>query len=172
MEVQAGEIVLYGTEGICKMLGTEEKRFGADALMYYVLESQSKGSRIFVPFANQTLVDRIRKPLAEDEMKNLLESFHTLCDLDWIENDRERKAFHAAMVANGKSSDLLVLMKTVQNRRAKMESIGKKLYAHDDRAYREARALFVSEMMLSLNANEQTANELLYQTWEALGVTE
>lgn len=172
MEVQVGEIVLYGTEGICKMLGCEEKRFGTDALMYYVLESQSKGSRIFVPFANQTLVDRIRKPLSEEEMKDLLKNFTSLCESAWIENDRERKTSHALVVSNGKAQDLLILMKTVQNRRLKMESMGKKLYAHDDRAYREARALFLSEMVLSLQVSEQTANELLVQTWEPLGMAE
>ena len=172
MEFQIGEIVLYGTEGICKMLGTEEKRFGTDALMYYVLESQSKGSRIFVPFANEMLVNRIRKPLSEDKMRGLLLDIHTLNDLPWIENERERKTSHASCVANGSAEDLLALMKTVQNRRAKLESIGKKLYAHDDRIYREARALFLSEMTLSLNIDEEAANALLLKTWPSFGMTE
>ena len=68
--------------------------------------------------------------------------------------------------------DLLALMKTVQNRRAKLESIGKKLYAHDDRIYREARALFLSEMTLSLNIDEEAANALLLKTWPSFGMTE
>ena len=77
MSFQTGEIVLYGTEGICKVMGTEEKRFGTEALMYHVLESVTKGSRIFVPFANEMLVNRIRRPLSGDAMRSLLSSLDT-----------------------------------------------------------------------------------------------
>ncbi len=172
MKYQIGDIVLYGTEGICKMLGTEEKRFGPDALMYYVLESRNKGSRIFVPFANETLVNRIRKPLPEEDMKALLSGIDALDELVWIENDRERKNANTSLVANGTAKDLLMLMKTVQNRRTRLLESGKKLYAHDDRSYREARALLISEMTLSLHINEEAANELLSETWEPLGMVE
>ena len=161
MSFQTGEIVLYGTEGICKVIGTEEKRFGQEALMYYVLESVGKGSRIFVPFSNPTLVGRIRRPLCGDEMQVLFASLASLEEIVWIANDRERKTAYAALVANGKTADLLALMKTVQNRRAAMAEMGKKLYASDDRCYRDARALLVAEMTVSLGVDTEGANAAL-----------
>ena len=166
MSFQTGEIVLYGTEGICKVLGTEEKRFGTEALMYHVLESVTKGSRIFVPFANEMLVNRIRRPLAGDAMRSLLSSLDSLAELAWIANDRERKTTFTSLVANGKTEDLLALMKTVQNRRIAMAEMGKKLYASDDRCYREARALLVAEITLSLELDAQGANAALAELRE------
>lgn len=164
MSFQTGEIVLYGTEGICKVIGTEEKRFGTEALMYYVLESVTKGSRIFVPFANEMLVNRIRRPLSKAEMQSLLAQLSSLDEVVWIQNDRERKTTFTSLVSNGKSCDLLALMKTVQNRRIALAEMGKKLYASDDRCYREARALLVAEMTLSLKLDVDGANELLTAT--------
>ncbi|MBE6638257.1 MAG: hypothetical protein E7616_02210 [Ruminococcaceae bacterium] len=172
MNYQIGEVVLYGTEGICTVLGTEEKRFGKEALMYYVLESKSKGSRIYVPFSNETLVNRIRKPLFENEMKELLASIDTIDELAWIENDRERKTANMACVANGSATELLMLMKTIQSRRMELESKGKRLYAHDDRSYREARALLVAEMTASFGITEEQASIMLFETWEPLGIAE
>ncbi len=163
MSFQIGEVVLYGTEGICKVIGTEEKRFGQEALMYHVLESVAKGSRIFVPFTNSMLVNRIRRPLSDEEMQALLTSLENMAELPWIINDRERKTTYTSLVANGKTEDLLALMKTVQNRRIALAEMGKKLYASDDRCYREARSLLVAEMTLSLEMDTESANDALAQ---------
>ncbi len=172
MSFQTGEIVLYGTEGICKVIGTEEKRFGAEALMYYVLESVGKGSRIFVPFSNPTLVGRIRRPLSGDQMQSLFASLSDLGEITWIANDRERKTTYMALVANGKTEDLLALMKTVQNRRAALAEMGKKLYASDDRCYRDARSLLVAEMTLSLALDAERANAALAALREDFALNE
>ena len=161
MEYQVGEVVLYGMEGICAVLGTEEKRFGQEAQMYYVLESKNKGSHIFVPFSNEILLRRIRRPLTQQDMQALLGSLDTLAELDWIQNDRERKSVYTSLVTNGSSEQLLALMKTVQNRRAAMAEMGKKLYASDDRCYREARTLLLAEMTLSLSVDSEGASAIL-----------
>lgn len=172
MSYQSGEVVLYGSEGICTVLGTEEKRFGQEALMYYVLESKNKGSRIFVPFANKNLIDRIRTPLSDVEFKNLLADFLGKDDFPWIENERERKSYNMSLVSNGSAEDLLVLMKTIQNRRRMLEEMGKKLYAHDDRSYREARTLVLAEMTISLQIDTQEAEQILVSAWDAFRLAE
>jgi CarD family transcriptional regulator len=172
MSYQGGEIVLYGTEGICTVLGTEEKRFGSEALMYYVLESKNKGSRIFVPFANKTLIDRIRTPLSDADFRSLLKEFLDKDDFTWIENERERKTSNMTLISNGTTAELLLLMKTIQNRRRMLESKGKKLYAHDDRSYREARTLVLAEMTLSLQMDAEAAEQLLVSAWEDFRLAE
>ena len=172
MEFQIGEIVLYGAEGICTILGTEEKKFDTDAMMYYVLESQTKLSRIFVPFANELLVNRIRRVLSAEQMQELLSEIDSTEDMEWIANDRERKAAFASLISNGKTKDLLVLMKTIQNRRKLLEDMGKKLYAFDDRCYRDARALVVTELTLSLRMTQEDAGEALSQAWTPFGMIE
>ena len=172
MSYQVGEIVLYGTEGICRVLGTEEKRFGSEALTYYALESVGKGSRIFVPFANEALIKRIRRPQTADSMQSLLEDVQSIEDLDWHENDRERKTYHMGIVANGGTKELLQLIKTIQNRRVAMQQAGKRLYATDDRVCKEALTLLIAEMTVSLSVNEEAAKQHLVSAWELFGMTE
>ena len=165
MEYQVGEVVLYGTEGICKVLGTEEKRFGNEALMYYVLESATKGSRIFVPFSNETLVSRIRKPLPREELTALLAGIGEIPLGNWHENDRERKTLHMAIVANKGIYELLQLAKTVECRRAVMQENGKKLYAFDDRICRDALSLAAAEIAYTMNLSQPEAKKLLSDSW-------
>ena len=170
MNFQVGEVVLYGTEGICKVLGTEEKRFGNEALMYYVLQSCAKGSRIFVPFANENLVNRIRKPLSKEEMAELLSSVEALELLPWCENDRERKTLHMAIVANKGAKDLLSLAKTIEYRRVQMQENGKKLYAFDDRICRDALALLICEIEYVFSADKENAKKMLIESWAAFAM--
>ena len=165
MEYQVGEIVLYGTEGICKVLGTEEKRFGNEALMYYVLESLGKGSRIFVPFSNETLISRIRRPLSKEQILALLEKMEEMPLLSWHENDRERKTLHMAIVANKGFYELLQLAKTVECRRVVMQENGKKLYAFDDRICRDALSLAAAEIAYTMNLTQPEAKKMLSDNW-------
>ena len=165
MEYQVGEVVLYGTEGICKVLGTEEKRFGNEALMYYVLESATKGSRIFVPFSNETLVSRIRKPLPREELTALLAGIGEIPLGNWHENDRERKTLHMAIVANKGLYELLQLSKTVEYRRTVMQENGKKLYAFDDRICRDALSLAAAEIAYTMNLTQPEAKKMLSDSW-------
>jgi len=62
------DIVTYGTNGVCKITGTEEKDLMGTKKTYLVLKPTKTGdnSTYFVPSDNENLLGKMRKLLSED----------------------------------------------------------------------------------------------------------
>ena len=68
-----GEIVLYGSNGVCEITEITTKKIGKDSIEYYVLKPVcSDSSTLFVPTQNEMLVSRMRAVLSSDEIKDIL----------------------------------------------------------------------------------------------------
>ena len=68
-----GEIVLYGSNGVCEITEITTKKIGKDSIEYYVLKPVcSDSSTLFVPTQNEMLVSRMRVVLSSDEIKDIL----------------------------------------------------------------------------------------------------
>ena len=84
-----GEIVLYGSNGVCEITEITTKKIGKDSIEYYVLKPVcSDSSTLFVPTQNEMLVSRMRVVLSSDEIKDIL-SQKTDNEI-WIDNKAER----------------------------------------------------------------------------------
>ena len=54
-----GEVVLYGSNGVCEITEITTKKIGKDSIEYYVLKPVcSDSSTLFVPTQNEMLVSR------------------------------------------------------------------------------------------------------------------
>ena len=59
-----GDTVLYGTQGVCKIEGTEENDLGGNTVEYYVLRPVfDENAKIYVPMNNQMLLSRMQELL-------------------------------------------------------------------------------------------------------------
>ena len=68
-----GEVVLYGSNGVCEITEITTKKIGKDSIEYYVLKPVcSDSSTLFVPTQNEMLVSRMRVVLSSDEIKDIL----------------------------------------------------------------------------------------------------
>ena len=84
-----GEIVLYGSNGVCEITEITTKKIGKNSIEYYVLKPVcSDSSTLFVPTQNEMLVSRMRVVLSSDEIKDIL-SQKTDNEI-WIDNKAER----------------------------------------------------------------------------------
>lgn len=65
-----GEIVLYGSNGVCEITEITTKKIGKDSIEYYVLKPVcSDSSTLFVPTQNEMLVSRMRVVLSSMKLK-------------------------------------------------------------------------------------------------------
>lgn len=54
-----GDIVVYGSQGICRITGTEKMRVGGKSTVYFILNPvYRKNSKIFVPSDNEKLMEK------------------------------------------------------------------------------------------------------------------
>ena len=80
------DIVTYGTNGVCKITGTEEKDLMGTKKTYLVLKPTKTGdnSTYFVPVDNENLLGKMRKLLSEDEKKKMNETEESLANISRI----------------------------------------------------------------------------------------
>ena len=54
-----GDVVVYGSQGICRITGTEKMRVGGKSTVYFILNPVSgKTQRFFVPSDNEKLMEK------------------------------------------------------------------------------------------------------------------
>ena len=79
------DTILYGSHGVCKIVGIEEKDFSGNRENYYVLQPvYSENSTIYVPCSNKKLADKMRRVLTPQEIYQIIRAM-PYEDTDWIE---------------------------------------------------------------------------------------
>ena len=102
-----GSIVVYGTEGLCKICDITERTFGKETMEYYVLSPvENEAETIFVPKNNEKILKRMRPILSRKRATELLEAPPSELG-EWVENDRERQQMYKQVLLCGSSEDLL-----------------------------------------------------------------
>lgn len=91
MELTIGQKVSYPNQGVCEVVGVEEKKIGDVSMSFYLLRILSDDSTISIPTAKVASVG-IRPVIDLKEFKNLLsdlsEDFENVSS-DWKERSRE-----------------------------------------------------------------------------------
>ena len=64
-----GDVVVYGSQGICRITGTEKMRVGGKSTVYFILNPvYRKNSKIFVPSDNEKLMEKMHSVIEKDEI--------------------------------------------------------------------------------------------------------
>lgn len=151
-----GDTVIYGSEGVCRISDTTERKFKNRVLRYYVLQPIYKeNSEIYVPADNADLVRKMKKVLSKEEIRSLIDSMSQEKCL-WIENDDERKEAYREVLKKGDRQELIQLIKAVHNHKDKLKLKGKKLHLADERFYKSAQHMLYDEFayVLEISPNQ------------------
>ena len=157
----AGDHVVYGTYGVCRIEGMTEKELGGKMLHYYVLKPVFQPTAtVFVPVANKQLTARLRKVLTRTELDRLLDSLSDQPPI-WVENENERRTLFQTILSEGDRLGLLRLTKTLYNHQRQRLAIGKRLHQSDERFFREADRLLCDEFAFVLKKDPDEIPALL-----------
>lgn len=148
------DMILYGSQGVCQIVGITTREFGGKMIDYYILKPvYSEGSTVFVPVDNEELTCKMKKILSLDEIKALI---HTMPEMEliWIENDNQRKEKYKEIIKNGKRDELISLIKTLHQHRESLVENGKKFHATDEKFLKDAEKILYDEFKYVLNIEE------------------
>ncbi len=149
------DIVVYGTNGVCKITEIEEKNLMGTNKTFLVLKPlDDDRSTYYIPTDNKNQLDRLRKILTKDEINKLIDSMAGEKVL-WIENERERKECYSKIIAEGNHSDLIRIIKAIFLKKKEREGTGKKLHISDERFLRDAEKVLYGEFRYVLELSEQ-----------------
>ncbi len=143
---KTGDMVIYGTEGLCKVQDITEKKFGENIIKYYVLRQEVKKDFVtYVPINHEKSVSKMRPLLTKGEILKIIDRASSE-ELSWIENDRERHNAFKDIMLYGSSKDMLKLTRALYRRQQEQVAKGKKLHVSDEKVFKEAGKIINEEI--------------------------
>lgn len=161
--IEKGQLVVYGSNGVCRVQDVRCESFGLDKKEYYVLNPvHNPLSTIFVPLSNPTLVEKMKPLLTKEQILAMTEPSLSREDL-WIEAPTLRKDRFKAVLESGDRQALLNLICTLFRKREQRERQGKKLWNFDNHALDTAQRLLQVEFGLVLGMTQEEAAQFLLE---------
>ena len=149
------DTVLYGAQGVCRIVSVTKESFGSSPVDYYVLKPvYNESSTIYVPVDNAELTGKMRRILSSEEIFALIRSMPREDSL-WIENENERKETYKKIIAEGDRAELIKMLKALHRHQEERQAAGKKLHAADERFFKEAEKMLYDEFALVLHIRQE-----------------
>lgn len=146
-----GEMVMYGTTGVCIVEKFEERKIGREVKSYYVLKPVAQASAtVFLPADNEKLLLKAREVLTADEVRAIIGEVLNEPDI-WVESDGERKLRFSEIISSGDRKAFLLLFRTLYNRQKFLSDKGKRLHLSDERFFKESQRLVNDEFSIALS---------------------
>lgn len=146
MDFQCGDQVVYGIQGVCRIVGVESKTVDRKKVDYYVLQPCNQtDATYFVPMHNQAAVAKMRKMLTKQELDALLISDEVLED-HWIEEENLRKDRYRKLIAKADCGELLGMIRCLHQHRKHQQEAGKKFHICDENFLKDAQRLICGEV--------------------------
>lgn len=155
---QIGELVQYGTSGVCRV---EEIVQGVPGLQkdtecYLLIPVSKKEEKIYTPVDNDKV--KMRRILSSEEVRNLMEKASEIKGPD-IVNEKQCENIYREELYSVDCYRWFGLLKTLYARRAARVAIGKKSTATDERYLKSVEERIIEELTLIIG-QEQTVIEL------------
>lgn len=163
MKYNKGDLVVYGSNGMCKIDDVQKMTFPMETEehTYYVLKPVgNKNSILFVPSHKEELVSKMRYVLNREEIDNILSSADEN-EIEWIENNNVRGEAFKNQLKQGDPEVLLRLIRCLYRRKKKLSDLGKKLTVTDDTILSSAEKLVCDEFAYVLGISENEVGEYI-----------
>lgn len=148
---QVNDVIIYGTQGVCKITGTEEKVVGGKKKTYFVLKPVSDhGATIFAPTDNELVLKKMRRLLTKEEIYQLIDSMPGE-NGEWIANENERREHYKSILAKGDHLELIKMIKAIYAHKKEREADGKRLHMSDERFFKDAEQILYNEFQYVLD---------------------
>lgn len=147
---QIGDQVVYGSHGVCRIVGLEQRRVDRKNVEYYALEPlEQAGARFYVPTQNQAAVAKIRAVITAQELEALLRS-DSVRQNCWIADEGQRKNRYRELLGSGDRAALLSMVGTLYRHKEQQAAVGRKFHLCDENFLRDAEKLLSGEFSLVL----------------------
>ncbi len=131
----AGEFVIYGSEGVCRIKSISKQTFGGESAEYYELIPKfNPNTSVFVAADNEKLTSKMIPLLSKNEIDGLISAIPDI-QTEWIENENMRKERYKKMLSSGDRRDLICILKTLYIHKQECIQKGRKLHACDERFF-------------------------------------
>lgn len=156
---QVNDTIIYGIQGVCKIVGIEEKAISGTRKDYFVLKPLSnEGSTLFAPTDNEAVLRKMRRVLSKNEIDALIDSMPHKQE-NWIEDERKRREVYKQIISSGDHAELIKMIKAIYLQKQEREAAGRRLHMADEQLFKQAEQILHEEFQYGLSLN--TKDELI-----------
>jgi CarD family transcriptional regulator len=151
---KVNDVVVYGPQGVCEIIGIEDRKIGGAIKSYFVLKPKNdKGATCYVPTWNEKAWGKMRKVMTKDDVDALIDSMPDNKPA-WIANEAERKDAYKGILANGDHAAIISMVQALFSHRKEREPEGKRLHMSDEQFMKDAEQLLYIEWQYLLNVDK------------------
>jgi len=152
---QINDVLIYGTQGVCKIVDIADKTISGAKKRYYVLKPiNDRSATIYAPTDNEIIMKKMRRLLSTEEINALIDSMPE-DDTVWIANDSERKELYKRIIMSGAHLDLIKMIKAIYTHKQEREAAGKRLHISDLNFFKDAEQILYHEFQYVLNLSNK-----------------
>lgn len=164
---KVNDTIMYGTQGICKIVEIAEKDFMGAKKEYYVLKPiNNEGATLFAPKDNEKIEAKMRRILSKEEIYKLIEAM-PYEEANWVSNENERREKYKGIIACGDHVELIKMIKALYFHKEEREMDGKHLYLSDERFLKEAERILYDEFQYVLKIQKDELMNLMFKRVES-----
>ena len=158
---ESGTYIVYGVQGVCKVIGTEKQLVNRKRTEFLVLEPLVKSeSRFYVPTQNPTAMNKILQVLSREDLESLIASPQLREDC-WVSHENIRKQQYRELLSSGNRMQILRMVCALYRYKDEQIAAGKKFHQIDDNFLRDAERLICSEISLVMEKTMEESREYL-----------
>ena len=149
-----GDMVMYGSFGICKVTAIEKRDLTGEEQEYYILKHINSDKNIFyVPTNNEAALSKLHPICSKAEVDELISHINSE-KLIWIDNDIKRKEEYSRIIKDADKHEIIRLIKTLYLRRKELAVIGRKLRSTDENYLSLAENMLFEEFAYALDIDK------------------
>ena len=156
-----GDMVMYGSFGICKVTAIEKRDLTGEEQEYYILKHINSEKNIFyVPTNNDAALSKMHPICSKAEVDELISHMNSE-GLIWIDNDSKRKEEYSRIIKDADKHEIIRLIKTLYLRRKELAESGKKLRSTDENYLSLAENMLFEEFAYALDIDKSKVVEYI-----------
>ena len=159
---KVNDIVVYGTQGVCKIVAVEVRKVDGVNKEYFVLKpSNHAGATFYVPVWNEKAWQKMRKVKTKQEIDALIDAMPGHIPT-WIENENERKETYKKILASGDQAGIISMLQALYTHKKLREDQGKRLHMSDEYFMKDAEQLLYHEWQYVLNVDKDGLMDYIF----------
>ena len=160
---QIGDWVVYGSHGVCQIIGTEKQLVNRKRTQFLVVSPwYNSESRFLLPMDNPTALAKLKEVMSKDELISLITS-ETVHDDIWVPEENRRRQYYRELLSSGDRVSVMRMISNLYRYKATQIALGRKFHQSDDNFLRDAEKLIASEIALVMELSQEEARNYLRQ---------
>lgn len=163
---QINDIVVYGAQGVCQIVGIDRQKVDRASKDYFVLKPKNDPNATFyVPTWNEKAWGKMRKVMTKADVDALIDAMPGKPP-HWIANETERKETYRKILAAGDQAAIISMVQALYLHKKERQVEGKRLHMSDEYFMKDAELLLYNEWQYVLNVDKAGLMDYIFRRIE------